>query len=162
MCNATAICSDKAGTIRQNKMTVVAGAFGPNARFAQDIRLDLDCGRETMSFHSAWERLSPSIKKYFIKSFALNSTAFEGEQNGNSRFIGSKTETALLDLAKEHLGMTSVAEQRASTRIVQLVPFNSHRKCMGVVIQLPTRGNRLLFKGAAEIMLAKATRPLIP
>ena len=158
MGNATTICSDKTGTLTQNKMTVVAGTFGPDINFARDNQLDLDDGSETMSFRSAWGRLSPSIKDLFIKSFALNSTAFEGEQDGKSTFIGSKTETALLDLAKEHLGMASVAEQRASTRIVQLVPFDSHRKCMGVIIQLPSGGNRLLVKGAAEIMLAKATR----
>ena len=159
MGNATAICSDKTGTLTQNKMTVVAGTFGPDNIFAREINLDPD-GSEIMSFQSAFGRLSPSVKDLLMSSIAINSTAFEGEEDGRLSFIGSKTETALLNLGKEHLGMGSVAEQRAAAHIVQLIPFDSNRKCMGAVIELPSGNYRLLVKGAAEIMLAKATRQL--
>lgn len=93
----------------------------------------------------------------FRQSIAVNLTAFEGEGNGQKVFIGSKTETALLVLAKDHLRMGAVAEERANTEVVQLIPFDSDRKCMGAVISLQSGGFRLVVKGSAELMLAKAS-----
>ena len=101
------------------------------------------------------------MKNLLLQSFAINSTAFEGEEDGEVTFIGSKTETALLTMAKEQLGMGPVAEERAGVQIVQLIPFDSDRKCMAVVIRLPSGMFRLLIKGAAEILLDKATSELV-
>lgn len=67
-------------------------------------------------------------------------------------FIGSKTETALLELARDHLGVQSLAEIRSNEPAVQIVPFDSGRKYMAAVIKTP-RGYRLLVKGASEIVL---------
>jgi Ca2+-transporting ATPase len=83
------------------------------------------------SFFDSFRKLSVSFKNLLIQSIAINSTAFEGEENGQRAFIGSKTETALLSLARDHLGMCAVAEERAGTEVVQLIPFDSSRKCMG-------------------------------
>ena len=160
MGNATTICSDKTGTLTQNRMTVVAGTLGTNLRFAREAILD-DDEEKVSTFQSAFEKVSPAVRNLLIQSIALNSTAFEGEENGQMTFIGSKTETALLVLAKEQLGMGPVAEERAGVEVVQLIPFDSKRKCMGVVIRLASGNYRLLVKGAAEIMLDKATKELV-
>ena len=160
MGNATTICSDKTGTLTQNKMTVVAGTLGTSVRFARDAILD-DDEEKVSTFQSAFEKISPAVRNLLIQSIALNSTAFEGEENGQMTFIGSKTETALLVLAKEQLGMGPIAEERAGVEVVQLIPFDSKRKCMGVVIRLASGDYRLLVKGAAEIMLDKATKELV-
>jgi len=56
-----------------------------------------------------------------MQSIAVNSTAFEGEENGPKKaFIGSKTETALLVLAKDHLvqWVPLRKEKRANTEVV--------------------------------------------
>ena len=156
MGNATTICSDKTGTLTQNKMTVVAGVLGSKINFAVNIDME-DEEKTVFTFAAALGRLSPAARNLLLQSIAINSTAFEGEEDGKATYIGSKTETALLTMAKEHLGMGPVVEERAGVEIVQLFPFDSDRKCMGVVIRLASGIYRLLVKGAAEIMLEHAT-----
>ncbi len=160
MGNATTICSDKTGTLTQNKMTVVAGIMGSKVEFARDVG-PTDRERNVIQFPAAFERLSLTARTLFLQSCAINSTAFEGEEDGKSTYIGSKTETAILTMAKEQLGMGPVAEERNGVEIVQLIPFDSDRKCMGVVIRLASGTYRLLVKGAAEILLEKATSELV-
>ena len=86
-----------------------------------------------------------------------NSTAFEGtDRKGNKEFIGSKTETALLGLARDYLGMDDVATDRHNAQVIQPIPFNSERKCMGCVVKKEQNGKtfyRLFVKGASEILL---------
>lgn len=156
MGNATTICSDKTGTLTQNKMKVVAGTMGSRVNYAKGDALD----EKSISFGTAFQNLSPTVRALLLQSYAINSTAFEGEEDGRFAFIGSKTETAILTMAKEQLGMGPVAEERAGVDVVQLIPFDSDRKCMGVVIRLASGTYRLLVKGAAEILLAKATHEL--
>jgi Ca2+-transporting ATPase len=155
MGNATTICSDKTGTLTQNKMTVVAGTIGRDARFES---ASSDAGEKTLPTAQAVARFSPAIKDLLLQSIVVNSTAFEGEEDGVQAFIGSKTETAMLMFARDYLGMDSVARERSSAHIVQLIPFDSARKCMGVVVKLRTGNYRLYVKGASEILLGKATR----
>jgi Ca2+-transporting ATPase len=156
MGNATTICSDKTGTLTQNKMTVVAGTLGVEEKFSQSST-HLKPDEETASFTDVFEKLSKEARDLLRQSIAINSTAFEGEEKGESTFIGSKTETALLALAKAHLGLDSLATERANADVSQLIPFDSSRKCMGAVVKLGSGSHRLLVKGAAELMLDRAT-----
>lgn len=164
MGNATTICSDKTGTLTQNKMQVVAGTISTSHRFGGAPAKDgQDSNETTNSDISAAEftkMLGSDVKDLLKNSISINSTAFEGEVDGEMTFIGSKTETALLIFAKEHLGMGPVSEERANTKILQLFPFDSGRKCMGVVVQLPDGKARLYVKGASEIVLAQCTSML--
>ncbi|KAG6008727.1 hypothetical protein E4U21_003922 [Claviceps maximensis] len=169
MGNATTICSDKTGTLTQNKMQVVAGTIGLSHRFgharqgsdsdSEDNEGSIDNLPEVSPSELATS-LSSSVKDLLLKSIALNSTAFEGEVDGEKTFIGSKTESALLLFAREHLAMGPVSEVRGNATTLQLIPFDSGRKCMGIVVQLPRGGARLLVKGASEILLAKCTQKL--
>ncbi|KAK8090669.1 calcium-translocating P-type ATPase [Apiospora phragmitis] len=105
--------------------------------------------------------LTAATKEAIIQSVAINSTAFEGEEEGQSTFIGSKTETALLQLSKEHLGMQSLSQARANEQVVQMMPFDSSKKCMGAVVKRHTGGYRLLIKGASEILLECCTSKVV-
>ncbi|KAJ5963049.1 hypothetical protein N7481_013354 [Penicillium waksmanii] len=149
MGNATVICSDKTGTLTQNKMTVVAGTLGSDQTFGFASETDNDRGTQTTS--EVFQRCSPLVRSLITKSVALNSTAFEQERDGCKEFVGSKTEVALLQLAQVYLGM-DLASVRGSAEIIQLIPFDAARKCMGVVYFQSDAGYRLLVKGAAEIM----------
>lgn len=128
-------------------IAVVAGTFG-SSRFA---KADSQASGTTVTQWAS--ELSTSAKEAIVQSVAVNSTAFEGEDAGHFAFIGSKTETALLQLARDHLGMQSVAQARANEQVVQMFPFDSSKKCMGAVIRLRNGQHRLLVKGASEILL---------
>ncbi len=162
MGNATTICSDKTGTLTQNKMQVVAGTIGTTHRFGTTTMPgeQAEYSEREVGVQELVSTLSPETKDLVLKSIALNSTAFEGDDNGEHAFIGSKTETALLILAREHLAMGPVSEERANAKTLHLIPFDSGRKCMGVVVQLDNGRARLYVKGASEIMLEKCTQVL--
>ncbi|MBE3044332.1 calcium-translocating P-type ATPase, PMCA-type, partial [Candidatus Bathyarchaeota archaeon] len=168
MGNATTICSDKTGTLTQNVMQVVAGTVGTSHRFGSSApaseseekaspEMDPSGGVSPSEFASS---LGPEVKELLVKSAALNSTAFEGEMDGEMTFIGSKTETALLLFAQHHLGMGPVSEQRENSQTLQLFPFDSGRKCMGIVASLGNGKARLYIKGASEIVLGQCTEML--
>jgi Ca2+-transporting ATPase len=131
-------------------MTVVAGAWGSEYSFTQSS--ETHDGKTSMTTTEAFQQCSAPVRDLIIKSVALNSTAFEEEKDGTKGFVGSKTEVALLQMAQDHLGMDLVAE-RGSADIVHLIPFDSARKCMGVVYRHPGVGYRLLVKGASELMV---------
>ncbi|KAK7956700.1 Calcium-transporting ATPase 2 [Apiospora aurea] len=156
MGNATTICTDKTGTLTTNKMTVVAGTFGSTSFDKPDNK---EPGTQTVSQWASG--LTAATKEAIIQSVAINSTAFEGDEDGQSTFIGSKTETAFLTLAKEHLGMQSLSQVRANEQVVQMMPFDSSKKCMGAVVKRHTGEYRLLIKGASEILLECCTSKVV-
>lgn len=164
MGNASTICSDKTGTLTQNKMQVVAGTISTSHRFggapAREGHEPVPTGTLDVSAPELVKTLSEDVKLLLKNSISLNSTAFEGEVDGQMTYIGSKTEMAMLTFAKEHLAMGPVAEERANAKILQLIPFDSGRKCMGIVVQLPDGKARLYVKGASEIVLAQCSSML--
>jgi Ca2+-transporting ATPase len=139
MGNATTVCSDKTGTLTTNKMSVVAGTFGPETFEAGDVT-------------TFAKKVPQEVRDLIVKSIAINSTAFEGEEDGVATFIGSKTEMALLNFAKDHFAVATLSNERANAEVVQLFPFDSNKKCMGAVIK-QGNGYRLFVKGASEIVL---------
>ncbi|OXV11189.1 hypothetical protein Egran_01058 [Elaphomyces granulatus] len=163
MGNATTICSDKTGTLTQNNMQAVTGTLGTNYRFG-DIhssgkeRPKRTQGSSERSPSDFAASLSSSAKELLLQSIVLNSTAFEGEESGQPIFVGSKTETALLKFARDFLDLRSVSEMRSDADIVQMVPFDSSRKCMAVVVKQYDGMYRMFVKGAPEILLERSTR----
>lgn len=161
MANASVICTDKTGTLTTNSMSVVAGSVGIHAKFVRN--LDENAARtnaeETEQSPSGTEIarkhpldfsidqaqlnivLSRQIQEIFNESIAINSTAFEDNDpaSGERIFVGSKTETALLQFAK-NLHWADFASTRRDAEIVHMFPYSSERKAMGVVIKRPAGG----------------------
>ncbi|KAK4642329.1 plasma membrane calcium [Podospora bellae-mahoneyi] len=172
MGNATTVCSDKTGTLTQNKMTVVATTLGKSISFGgTDAPLDDDPGIKTeksaantvpnVPITEFTQGLSNTVKRLLVQANAVNSTAFEGESEGEKTFIGSKTEVALLVLSRDHLGSAPVQEERANSNIVQVVPFDSAVKYMATVVKLPDGRFRAYVKGASEILLGKCSKVIV-
>lgn len=164
MGNATTVCSDKTGTLTQNKMTVVAGTVGTSLEFGSKPAAATsgddpppEKQPQDVSVTRFINSLSEPIKDLLFQSIIQNSTAFEGDEDGIATFIGSKTETALLMFARNHMGLVSLDHERSNATVVQMIPFDSGRKCMGVVVKLADDQFRLMVKGASEIMLARCS-----
>lgn len=193
MANATVICTDKTGTLTQNKMNVVAGCIGRDWRFQDAVKFEVQGGdHEKMEINYLQDipdHLPGSLQSLLNDSICINSTAFVPErteednavtakpsllskfmsffkredQSGEEHddqgdaFMGSKTETALLYMARG-LGWENYKTVRDSAKIRQLVPFSSERKAMGVVIELPDGRCRFLIKGASEVLLNQCNR----
>lgn len=135
-------------------MTVVAGTFGKSSFVHSDAAAQSEKAQPIASWAS---EVSPAAKELLMQSIAINSTAFEGEEDGKPIFVGSKTETALLQLTKEHLGLLSLSQTRNDEQVAHMFPFDSGKKCMGAVIKLKSGGYRLVVKGASEILLGFAS-----
>jgi Ca2+-transporting ATPase len=185
MANTTVVCTDKTGTLTQNKMSVVAGSVGVHLKFADRLAEnksranandDMDAevehppespvvtrrrGRMDFSMDMAEidKAVNGPVRRLFNEAVAVNSTAFEGEdEKGNMGFIGSKTETALLAFTKNQ-GWKDYKEVRNETGIVQVFPFSSERKCSGVVVRVPgMKGVRMHVKGASELLERLSTQ----
>ena len=176
MGNATTVCSDKTGTLTQNKMSTVAGILGTSVRFGNKSSADTSTstspetptkGKAIASEEDEDDQpldafvslLANDVKTLLRHSITINSTAFENDDDGAQiTFVGSKTETALLSFARDHLAMGALNEERANVQIVQFVPFDSGRKCMAAVIRISERRYRMLVKGASEMLLEKCTK----
>ncbi|KAJ2164489.1 plasma membrane calcium, partial [Coemansia sp. RSA 353] len=147
MGGATVVCTDKTGTLTQNRMTVVRGVVA---------------GRELQSRAEArafFETLPRETRSLLLEGIAVNSTAFEGpDEQGNIDFIGSKSECALLGFGKV-CGLDYRCE-RADHKTARVYPFSSEKKTMTTIV--PVTGREGLFhvhaKGASEIVLGSCTR----
>ncbi|RBR10299.1 uncharacterized protein FIESC28_09526 [Fusarium coffeatum] len=160
MGNATTVCSDKTGTLTQNNMSVVVGRVGLESYFddTESVTPDPDASMSrasTIKCDSSIDlakSLSPDCRRLLKDSIALNSTAFETDDSASSPFMGSSTETALLQFSRQHLGMGNLAEERANCPIIAILPFDSSRKWMAVLVKVNDDRYRLLVKGAAEVV----------
>ncbi|KAK8716622.1 hypothetical protein V6N13_043927 [Hibiscus sabdariffa] len=142
MGSATSICSDKTGTLTTNHMTVVKSCICMGVR---------EVGNKNKA--SICSEFPESAVKLLLQSIFTNTGGeIVVNQDGKREILGTPTETALLEFGLS-LGGDSQAERLAS-KLVKVEPFNSTKKRMGVILELPKGGLRAHTKGASEIVLA--------
>uniref|UniRef100_A0A8D2DTF7 Calcium-transporting ATPase n=1 Tax=Sciurus vulgaris TaxID=55149 RepID=A0A8D2DTF7_SCIVU len=150
MGNATAICSDKTGTLTTNRMTVVQAYVG-------------DVHYKEIPDPSS---INAKTMELLVNAIAINSAyttkILPPEKEGAlPRQVGNKTECGLLgfvlDLKQDY---EPVRSQMPEEKLYKVYTFNSVRKSMSTVIKMPDESFRMYSKGASEIVLKKCCKIL--
>ncbi|WP_455949782.1 cation-translocating P-type ATPase [Eubacterium sp.] len=128
------ICTDKTGTLTQNKMTVQKIYIDGKDIEPKDIELD------------------NKLHRYLLYDAILSNNSVITED----KKIGDPTEYALLDMLREIDGEVKVDENvvRDTVEKIDEIPFSSERKMMSVQCKLSDE-TVLLTKGAPDILLGR-------
>lgn len=130
----TVICTDKTGTLTQNRMSVAATSFD--------------------------EAISPAL---LAEAIAVNTTAhITPDAAGNITFVGNPTEGALLSWLRER-GYDYKTLREEAPQLQQL-PFSTRYKFMATLVRSAVRpGATILYiKGAPEIVKAMCEGSTVP
>ena len=131
------ICSDKTGTLTENKMTVQKIYAGGSLLDPEDLAFPAKTPAEAS--------LQPEEARALLRNFCINSNADITWEDGSWTFIGNPTECALL--AAAHKAGSDYQQLRNESDIVRVFPFSSQNKDMSTIVSedgrlmLYTKGN---------------------
>jgi calcium-translocating P-type ATPase len=137
--NTSVICSDKTGTLTQNRMAIKQLWLCGGAPFTDEDEFSEE-------------------QSGFLKVLALASNAvFEIDETGNKRYVGNATEIGILRLLNEK-GYCLTEAQAEYPRVAE-IPFSSERKMMTVVLKDKISGYLVLTKGALDRLHLSSDSP---
>ncbi|MEL0588409.1 MAG: cation-translocating P-type ATPase [Planktothrix rubescens PR222] len=161
--SVTTICSDKTGTLTQNKMVVqsvqtfdqVFQVTGEGYDPVGELRSITSEQNNTISSDS--EVLEP-----ILTACVLCNDAQLQQDDNKWHILGDPTEGALLSLAGK-VGLFRNIHNHKNPRLAE-IPFSSERKRMSVICQLQDHENPecvMFTKGSPELILAQCTSVLV-
>lgn len=134
---ASIICSDKTGTLTQNRMTLTH-AYADGAEDTEEIS----------------ENNTEAIRR-LLQYATLCSDGSVVFEDGEERHIGDPTETAIVYAAHRN-GMEKAALNARAPRLMEL-PFDSDRKLMSTVNRIDGK-NIVIVKGAFDMMAPRCVK----
>jgi Ca2+-transporting ATPase len=156
--SATVICSDKTGTLTQNRMQVVRAFLGGRA-----FEGTIDDDTLLVGSPDAQTARPGSPLDLMLPNAAVNSTANLENKNGKQVVVGNSTEGALLLWLESGAGFRpsqgalDYRKWRHQFPVLFQTPFSSERKRMTTVVRTPA-GLVALVKGAPEMILDLSTQ----
>uniref|UniRef100_A0A668A6K6 Calcium-transporting ATPase n=1 Tax=Myripristis murdjan TaxID=586833 RepID=A0A668A6K6_9TELE len=150
MGNATAICSDKTGTLTMNRMTVVQ-AYIAEKHYRKVPEP---------------ENIPPTIMDILVLGIGVNCAyttkiMSPEKEGGLPRQVGNKTECALLGFATDlKRDYQAIRNEIPEEKLYKVYTFNSVRKSMSTVLKNADGSYRMFSKGASEILLKKCYKIL--
>ncbi|KAM3833828.1 plasma membrane calcium-transporting ATPase 1-like isoform 2-T2 [Diretmus argenteus] len=150
MGNATAICSDKTGTLTMNRMTVVQVHIG-DFHYRKVPEPDLIPGKT----------LDLLIRGIGVNCAYTTKIMPPEKDGGLPRQVGNKTECALLGLVWNlRRDYQTIRNEIPEEKLFKVYTFNSVRKSMSTVLKNADGSYCMFSKGASEILLKKCCRIL--
>lgn len=163
--SVTTICSDKTGTLTENRMTVT---------FLQTVNHQLDVTHKEEDPVRRLEETEPAeregLQLLLVGGALCNDAHLVPREQGEPEIIGDPTENALVAIA-HRLGMKKSALEKDLPRVGE-IPFDSERKRMstihrlerdpqGMLARVAENARYLLFtKGSVDGLLAISTHCL--
>mgnify|MGYP005838218993 CR=1 FL=1 len=157
--SATAICSDKTGTLTQNEMTVTR-VYVDDKLIAVSGRGYVPEGDFADNGHAVTPETYPGLHKLALAALLCNDANLQrAKGNGHEEdwsMVGDPTEGALVVMAAK-AGLWKGSLEGQYPRVGE-VPFDSRRKRMATIHRSPTGAIEAYVKGAPDIMLSLCDR----
>ncbi|KXZ22113.1 calcium-translocating P-type ATPase, SERCA-type [Bacillus nakamurai] len=150
---ASIICSDKTGTLTQNKMTVTHMWSGGKTFKVSGIGYE-PAGVFTRDDQEIKPKDEKQLEQMLIFGSLCNTSEIE-LKNGHYVLDGDPTEGALLTAARK--GGFSNDWLQSQYRVITEFPFDSVRKMMTVIVEGKDKKQFVITKGAPDVLIERSS-----
>ena len=156
--STTVICSDKTGTLTENKMTVQAIVAGERLYTVTGVGYDPEDGQVISDGVQVTGPADSALAECLLAGIACNDSLLV-QKEGQWQVQGDPTEGALL-VAAGKAGLPW-SPDRLHFRRLDTIPFASHQQYMAVLVQDEgDQARHLYLKGGLEVVLDACNREI--